>query len=341
MEETTMADETKPETPKDPEIEKLEKEKQKQTLLAEIATKKKEALAATFPSTVTPIEAKTEIDDKAIIEAHILAYQSLDRAAQKIVDKISPALSAAGVLIHNAEDLEAVGAYRAFRGQMTQLGKEYDAIAPADAALEFISAVVGVTAAAKSVIDLLALFRTQRAIKGVDIVIDDLPFFSEVAGRLVAKGKKVYVPQLYPLDIDPDMSAEVQAILNEVRARAGEAASRVKAGTPDEARLKQLDEILAGYVDVLTKVATADAALLSTLLRGAAVEKVLKSAQVLYLKVLKASGTNETSKSIFGSNVKHAGGVVVNFMLFNQDGTVKLSSVETAYSGEKKDLPES
>ncbi|HEX2834720.1 MAG TPA: hypothetical protein VHW00_17035 [Thermoanaerobaculia bacterium] len=330
--------------PKDPEIEKLEKEKQIAELEATIATKKKETLAATFPSSVTPVEAKTEIDEKAVIEAYILAYDSLDRAAEKIVTKVLPLIGNNGLLIHNPTDLAALGTYRAFVGQMAELGAEYDAIKlpVQNEAVGALAAIVGVTAAAKSVIDLLSLFRTQTTIKGVDVVIDDLPLISEVAGRFAARGKQVYVSQIYPLDLDPSMSAEIQRLLAGVRRKASEAAQRI-AALPDDSvekkRLKAADAIRVGYEDLLTKVATAEAPLLSKLLLGAAVEKVLQTAQLLYLKVLKANGTNEATKNILGSNVQHSGGVIVNFMLFEKNGTVKLAATEIAYSGELKNVP--
>lgn len=343
-----MADEPiQPTKPKDPEIEKLEKELAKEELLAKIAVQKKTALDATLPAAVTPLAAQTTVDDKTLIEAYILSYQMLDKVADKIVNKIQPALGEA-VLIHNAPDLTAVGVYRAFRGQMKELGAEYDAIAPiqTEAAIAVVAAaIVGVTAAAKSIIDLLALFRSQRDIKGVDVAMDDLPLISEVAGKLAAKQKKVYVPQLYPIDLDPAKSADLHKLLADVRTRAGEATGRVNQlpVSPQKevaaARLKAADEIRMGYENLLTKVATSETPLLSTLLHGAAIEGLLGKAHVLYLKVLKASGTNETTKNIFKSDLEHSGGVIVNFVLFDKDGTVKLASTETAYSGETKNVP--
>jgi hypothetical protein len=343
---------TKEEQPKDPELQKLQKELDKETLLAEIALQKKKALTESLPptSTITPLEGKTEVDEKVLIEAEILAYRMLDAAATTIATAVAPKAGAA-IVIHNGADLAAVGAYRAFSGQMEALAKEYDAIAAPsqpDALAIAGAAIVGITAAVKTVIDLVALFRTDRKIQGVQVEIMDLALVSEVAGKLAANKKKVYISELYPLEIQTEHGATVQGDLDRVRQAAIAAKLRVDAlvaGADKEkatARLNALDTIRAAFDDILTRVAAEGSGpVLATLIRGAAVETFLKKGNVLYLKVLKAGGTNETKKNIFGSSkeVQHSGGVIVNYVLFDDDGSVLLSSTVNAYSGEMKDVP--
>jgi len=351
MPETNEEEPKKDEQPKDPEIVKLEKELEKETLLAGIAEQKKKALTESLPptSTITPPEGKTEIDDKVLIEAQILAYRMLDSAAATIANTVAPK-TGASIVIHNSADLAAVGAYRAFSGQMEVLAKDYAAVAPAPAPAPaaIVGAIIGVTAAVKTVIDLVSLFRTDRKIQGVDVEITDLALVSEVAGKLAEKKKKVYVTELYPIEIESEHGATVQSHLDRVRDAAGAAKLRVDgldAGADKDkasARLAELDRIRAAFDDLLTRVAAEGSGpVLATLLRGAAVETFLKNGNVLYLKALKAGGTNETKKNIFGrdKDVKHSGGVIVNYILFDTDGSVLLSSTVAAYSGELDKVP--
>lgn len=337
-----------PDEPKDPEVVKLEKELAKETLLAQIAEQKKNALNASLPpTTATAPDGKTEVDEKVLIEAQILAYRMLDNTATEIADAVGAKVKGP-IVIHNSADLAALGAYRAFAGQMEVLAKDYAAVAPTgeEALAGFAAGIVGVTAAVKTVIDLIALFRTDRQIKGVQIEIADLALASEVAGKLASKQRKVYISELYPLEIQTEHGKVVQAHLDKVRNAALAAAQRVNGlqpGTPKDeatARLKSLDTIRASFEDLLTRVAGEGAgAVLGTLVRGAAVETVLAEGHVLYLKVLKAGGTNETKKNIFVSNVQHSGGVIVNYVLFDKDGSVLLSSTVNAYSGEMRAVP--
>jgi hypothetical protein len=304
--------------------------------------------ATTTPgSTVTPLDASTTADATANIEAYILAYRMLDRVAEKIVKLVEPHVKS--VLIHNAPDLAALGAYRAFQGQMKELTAEYDAIAP-EIAKEVVAtaaaAIATVTTTVMSVIELLALFRTQRTIQGVVIAEDDVPLYTQVAGRLVAKNKSVFISQLYPVGIEPRISAGIQKLLGDVRARAVAAATRVSKltdpqKTDAQTRLKAIDAIRIGYEELLTKVVTPDGApFLASLLRGAAVDAKLATASVLYLKVIKTGGANETTKSLVSSRIWHSGGIIVNFVLFEKDGSVKLASTVNAYSGKMDEVPE-
>lgn len=353
MPEKNEEEPKKDEQPKDPELEKLQKELEKETLLAQIAVQKKKALTESLPPTsaITPPEGKTEVDEKVLIEAQILAYRMLDTAATAIANVVTPKAGAA-IVIHNSTDLAAVGAYRAFAGQMDVLAKQYATIAPGPAPVPQAAAIagagiVGVTAAVKTVIDLVALFRTDRKIQGVVVDITDLALVSEVAGKLAANKKKVYVTELFPLEIQTEHGATVQGHLDRVRDAAVAAKLRVdalSAGTDKDkagARLNELDKIRAAFDDLLTRVAgEGTGPVLGVLIRGAAVETFLKKGNVLYLKVLKAGGTNETKKNIFGSSkeVQHSGGVIVNYVLFDTDGSVLLSSTVNAYSGEMKDV---
>src|ERR1051326_8927005 len=302
-----MADPPPPKTdpPKDPQREQLQRELDLMTLQAQIATQQHTALLQSLPpSDVKPLDAKTTVDSNVVIEAEILAYRALHDVAKEIADKVTQGRT---VLIHDDAGIAAWNAFRTFVAQLHELGKTYDAIAPVNEtfALDFTAAgmsVVAVTAAVKTVIDLMAPFRVERNIYGVAITIADLALAS-------------------------------------ARQKAAAAAGRTKDAPPDspvKQRLQQLDVIRQGYEDLFTHVVAEASTALAALVRGAALNAQMseENAVVLYLKVLRAAGTNETKRSLFGSTLKHSGGVVVNYICFKTDATVIASGVLDRYSGE-------
>ena len=336
-----MADPPPPKTdpPKDPQREQLQRELDLMTLQAQIATQQHTALLQSLPpSDVKPLDAKTTVDSNVVIEAEILAYRALHDVAKEIADKVTQGRT---VLIHDDAGIAAWNAFRTFVAQLHELGKTYDAIAPVNEtfALDFTAAgmsVVAVTAAVKTVIDLMALFRVERNIYGVAITIADLALASAVAGLLKAKNCNVLVPQLFPPPAD---AAAIEWELDAVRQKAAAAAGRTKDAPPDspvKQRLQQLDVIRQGYEDLFTHVVAEASTALAALVRGAALNAQMseENAVVLYLKVLRAAGTNETKRSLFGSILKHSGGVVVNYICFKTDATVIASGVLDRYSGE-------
>jgi hypothetical protein len=332
--------------PKDPELERLQKELARAEVEAKIAEQRTKILTQSIPASDTkPLDASTTVDSNDIIESEILAYEMLRHVARRISNHVAGFLEGKSIVMHNDADMNALAMFRTFRTQLDQLVAAFDSLAPelstqsAAETLDLGLAVPVATMMVKSVIDLLALFRTQRAVTGVTITIDDLAFVSEVGGALANLGRppKVYVPSVYPRG--GNTSGIVDA-LTKVRRSSIDAAARVdklaadgKAASVD--RMSELERVKDGYEDLVTH--SDGSAAISTLVRGASLDALLNEepgAYVLYLKVLKVGGTNETKKSLFGSSLKHSGGVVVNYILFSDDGAIRASSTDHSYSGE-------
>jgi hypothetical protein len=335
-----------PAPPPDPELERLKKELARATAEAQLAEQRTKVLTQSMPASDTKaLDASTTVDSATIIESEILAYEMLRHVARRIAAHVAGLVEGKSIVVHNDADVTALAMFGTFRTQLDQLAGAFDAVLPKAAqpavkAVDFGLAIPAVTMAVKSVIDLVALFRTQRVITGVAITIDDLPFISEVAGALknCEKPPKVYLPAIYPR---PGDSAAISEALDKARERSIAAAGRVdeegvatmKAAATE--RMTQLEQIRKGYQDFVTH--SDGSAAITALVRGATMDSLLNGgdgAHVLYLKVLKSGGANETKKSLFGSSLKHSGGVVVNYMLFDADGTIMASSTDHAYSGE-------
>lgn len=342
-----------PDSPPDPELQRLQREVALATAEAQIAEQRTKILTQSMPASDTkPLEASTTVDANAIIESHILAYDMLRHVARRIANHLATLVDGKPIIVHNDADMSALAMFRTFKTQLDGLAKACDAIlppapkeAPKEAAVKAFGVELAIPAATmlvKSVIDLIALFRTQRTITGVAITIDDLAFISEVAGVLAnqkPKPSKVYVPNLYPQPAD---TKGIAAALDAARDRSIAAQQRI-AQEPDatkkaaaQTRFDQLEQIRKGYEDFVTH--SDGSAAIAALVRGATVDALLNGAFVLYLKVLKSGGANETKKSLFGSSLKHSGGVVVNYILFAADGSIMASSTDHSYSGEMNEL---
>lgn len=367
-----MADDTTPQ--KDPEIQKLEAElaklklqnqiaeekaklepksdRQKELddaeMKAKIAEQKKKALEASTPATeAKALEGKTTIDDKVTIEAQTMANDSLKAIAGQIANEVQAALgeTTPKILIYNDKDLGALVAYRAFLKQIAVLEGAYNSVAPGPQQFIAPLAIPVAVAAVKSVIDLLALFRSDTEIKGVAITMDELALVSEVSGDLAKKNRPVYVSQIYPTDALPAGPAgeTIQKRLDSADAAAVQAAARVKKiadadqKSAAEARLKQLDDIRKGYLDALTKIPTDGTALLSILIRGESLATGFGAnadVRILYLKILNAGGSNRVTRNLWtGSHLAHSGGAIANYILFAADGSVASGRTVAAYSG--------
>jgi hypothetical protein len=335
-----------PAPPPDPELERLKKELARATAEAQLAEQRTKILTQSMPASDTKaLEASTTVDSATIIESEILAYEMLRHVARRIATHVAGLIKGKSIVMHNEADMTALAMFGTFRTQLGQLAAAFDAVLPEPAhppveALSLELIIPAATMAVKSVIDLLSLFRTQRVITGVAITIDDLPFISEVAGALknCDQPVKVYVPAVYPR---PGDSAAIAAALDNTRQRSIAATDRLNEegdaakNTAAQERMAQLEQIRKGYEDFVTH--SDGSAAITALVRGATMDSLLNGgndAYVLYLKVLKAGGANEAKKSLVGSSLKHSGGVVVNYMLFDADGTILASSTDRAYSGE-------
>jgi hypothetical protein len=112
---------------------------------------------------------------------------------------------------------------------------------------------------------------------------------------------------------------------------AGKAENKAKAD--QQARLTDLKTVLDAYETALANPAEQGVSTLGTLIRGETLEALMKDGSVLYLKVLKAGGSNRVTRSLWSSKLTHSGGAIANFVLFGNDGSVAKSGTVSDYSG--------
>jgi len=362
--EVTILPEPDPSTPtptpaakKDLDILRLEKDLERAKLQAQIAEQRKLALPTIDAKSLSGTT--SGVDSADIVETEILAYRMLRKAAETIAKKTDEATKEGAILIHHEPDMNALIAFRSFQRQLSQLAASFDAIARSsapEASLAFPASIVdavsailpiaGVVAAgAGSALSGLATFlSTERTVAGFAITIEDLALISNVGGELAQRKRKVFVTQLYPRSADID---RVEQPANLVRSSALAARDRINAlpdgdeKTKAQARFDQLEETRKTFEDLFERIVSDGGSGVTTLVRGAGIDALLSAepgAHVLYLKILRAAGTNETKRSFLRTKVRRSGGVVVNYILFDTDGSILLSNTVDAYSGKVDEL---
>jgi hypothetical protein len=211
-------------TPESEEIRRLREQKTRTELEKDIALAEKAKLEANFPkATATPLEGKTEVDSGVKLESEMLAYGSMSKAADQIVDEIknkSNVTPISALAIHNDRDLKAVMGYMVIRSQLQLMEDEYNhnikqlpaPLVGAGAGPRKFAAL-GAIAAAQSVlgsfIDLIALLRTDTNIKGMDFSIEESALVSEVFRALRSSAgygadTKLFYPAVFPPNIGVD-----------------------------------------------------------------------------------------------------------------------------------------
>jgi hypothetical protein len=167
-----------------------------------IAEAQRATLLAQLPQTETKaLDGKVTVDASVATGIQKLAYKVMSGLVKKMaaaIQEAKPALET--IVIYNEQDLTTLAYYRTVRNELNLLNEGYRsalekdvtvelAVAPDSkavismAALPLFAPVVA-GAAVKSVIDLLALFRTDIDIKGASVTFDDASLVAVVAKHL-------------------------------------------------------------------------------------------------------------------------------------------------------------
>lgn len=275
------------------------------------------------------------------------------------------------IIIYNQQDANSLLAYKVFMAQLAFLALQYQQelegqiempkgvvgkeMRGLSTTLTPTLALGMGTGAVKSVIDLVSLFRTDTDIKGKDITIDESALVAELANELTSNSQiQVYHPLLYPIDVNPEDPTEMLLLplsLNYLKSKAeakiAELQDKISIKDPAKdklsieesqrkiARLQALNSGLDKIIDNLVKVdeATGLNSLMS-LVRASNLSGLMEDGDsyILYLKIQKAGGNNKTTRNLFtGSKLYHSGGSIITYMLFDTNGSIKLSKTIPYY----------
>lgn len=333
-----------------------------------IAEAQRAALLAQLPQTETKaLDGKVTVDASVVTGIQNLAYKAMSGLVKKMAEAIKeakPGLKT--IILYNEQDLTALANYRTVRNELgllnegyrSALGKEHTvespelpesaAVVPMAALPLFAPVVAG--AAVKSVIDLLALFRTDVDIKGAAVTFDDASLVAVVAKHLRTEYKPADFEVIYSalsvpgLLIAPDYNSS--ELLNDfrktaiLRQEAGIAVAsfdakdaNAKTNDPDKEKIAQLKALNAEYDQLLTGTGQLDGktdiSALTILLKGELLIRKMGNAEsaVLLVKAT-GGGENMTTRNLFtGGKMFHSGTSILTYLLFTNNGELALSDV--------------
>jgi hypothetical protein len=337
------------EQPRDPEIERLTKEKQKLELELDIAKKKAELLRASLPKPETKaLEGKISVDEKFGLPSQVLTYHAMRQiVAQASRDLDASATSVSTLIVFSEKEIGAVAAYGSALAQIQALQNRYTTLLGAAVAAAPLAALLAPEIAGtllRSIADVAALFRTDVEIKATTVTVDKTAVVAELARALAETNPRrtvIYPPLYLPKQFfkDPQQSSELMKKLTALladRARSAEMIAVFEAKSPKEqaddpqrSKITQLKAINEQVDRLVTALSIPDEktglSLLTNLLKGELLRAMLADAatRILVVDVNASGGANKTTKNLFtGTKLFHSGGAVITVMMLDVNGAI-------------------
>lgn len=320
------------------EMEKAKAQAEQEQAIAEA---QKATLEAKLPDfDVKGPEGTITADDTVNIECHILAYQAVSEIVLYISEKIKkkhPETKA--VVICDRNDLNNYFSYKLFQNQLELLKNEYEAalstkmknVKSRDVRGLFATAsLTGASTILSSIVDFASLFRTDVEIKGINVEVVEEALIAELVRTLKDEITPIYPPFRTTI---PDKFLTEISQLDKCRDKALKKLEDCKDN--EECKKEDVDElnelndrykkIRSALVDIDEKTGTNR---LEKLIKGEILNLELNSpgTDILYLKVVKAGGNNQTKRRFWANEIAHSGGAIIAYFLMDKDGNIKESN---------------
>lgn len=326
---------------------KLEIRKARLDLEREISAKQ-QPIVPTPTDASKPPAGKTEAEGVEF-PSEILAYKALNNISKSLKETIKINYeNTSSLIIADQTVLDAISVYRNYQTEESFLIAQYkEELEIGTEEFANLSALALPTNVIRNVVDLLALFRKDTKIQGFEI--SDIPeksiaaqLSNELKSDEDTKDISVFYPSLYP----PITFSGKQNIYKSVRqlyflktkadAKIKELSARDNTSNNEKSklvRLKALNDQFAVFIKFLEDNAI-------NIAKAAEIAEILdnpgKPGRLLYVDILKAGGSFKTTQNILGSNLRHAGGVIVNYKFFDDQGAIENSDVIYYDSGYMK-----
>lgn len=283
------------------------------------------------------------------IENQILVHQSLHKVVQEISKQLlSSKVKVSTVVIHDDASFSDLALYESYEQILGLLGIGYNKILNPSPTESFVDFVEIPTAILRTAADFAALFRSEVTIDQLALEADRDAVVAQLASAISSSSQvSVFYPGVYALD----QGKSTQAILGKIQdltklkrkadQRLVELQKSTKAGkelsgTEQKAK-EQLEYLNVKYDETFKELLPSGSTKVGTfqsLSRGYQISQYLKKpdSYILYITV-KASGSTQRKRSLFSSRLRHSGGVLVNYLLLNPRGEIKLSDSLYSHSG--------
>jgi hypothetical protein len=320
----------------DPELEELKEQLEELKVRADILETQRSILTNSLPRvTATPLDGTITNNARTgepTFETQILAYQALSETAEALKSELSAVPGLASLVVLDKEAFQNAATYQAYSylyeslitSYKRELGLE-SGIIPNLTALEIPTTIL------RSVADFFALFRTNTTINNFSVTLPEEALVAQLSRQFqsdTTRSVRVLYPAQYSLNIDVVMDE-----LNQLIELKNKAEERIVASSPNDPIITKLNDLNKKAEEAIVVISKPDT--LSTLAKGAGTAKALAAADsyVLLLKT-EGGGSNRTTRNLFfGSRLRHSGGAIVNYILFNTQGEIVTSNTLYYHTG--------
>ncbi|MBI5459763.1 hypothetical protein [Methanobacterium sp.] len=319
------------------EMEKAKAQAEQEQAIAEA---QKATLEAKLPDfNVKGPEGTITADGTVNIECHILAYQAVSEIVLYISEKIKkkhPETKA--VVICDRNDLNNYFSYKIFQNQLELLKNEYEAVLSTKMknvksrdvrGLFATASLTGASTVLSSIVDFASLFRTDVEIKGINVEVVEDALIAELVRTLKDEITPIYPPfrTTIPYKFLTEIS-QLDKCRDKALKKLEDCKDNEECNKEDVYELNELNDrykkIRSALVDIDEKTGTNR---LEKLIKGEILNLELKSpgTDILYLKVVKAGGNNQTKRRFWANEIAHSGGAIIAYFLMDKDGNIKES----------------
>jgi hypothetical protein len=332
----------------DPEREKLEREVEKLRLRKEISELRKDTLNNSLPAASSQaidgsitISGSSTTAVSSTFESQILAYQALQETARALKTELSTVKGLSSLVIFDANVFQNVEQYQAYAYRYRILIAAYRRELGLESGPPDLTGLAIPTTVLRSVSDLLSLFRTETKISSFQLTLPDEALVAQLSAQFRADSSRtvrVFHPKVY--------TSNVNVILNQLKDifdLKDQADKKVNDSKTDPAKKERLMD-LGKKFDELKKDFLTSSETLVAIARGSTTAQLLEGegSYILFFKT-EGGGSNSITRNIFfGSRLRHSGGAVVNYILFDPNGEIVISDTlyyHTGYVRVRKNEP--
>lgn len=335
------------------ETKRLKEENDRLTERITNLEKKQDLLELKLPNLNSDIEGNIKFEG-IDIENRISAYRAMDKIADKVQKEITDNLGSNVSLVFLNSDyvkslLNSYVNYKKYKDTIEQLKKDFEELERLSKVKESIPenitipdnvsvenralSIASVPVVSDFIFNSLTLFRTDKEFKGASVAIADKAFIANLSNKLRQnnKGISIYNPNEYPL-IMFETKKEIIEELNQLN-KYVQKAQKISSGDTLEKFKAKVNELNARF--------TSDTNLLPSIIKYTSFNKIKSNKdgkRVYFLSVeIIAGGTSRSTRNIFTNRLRHSGGVIVNYIIYDYDkAEIVLSNLHNEYTGFKK-----
>jgi hypothetical protein len=282
------------------------------------------------------------------IENQILAHQSLHKVAQEISKQLlGNEVKVSTLVIYDEDSFSDLALYESHEKIFGLLRVGYNNVLSPPSTESFVDLIEIPTAILRTAADFSALFKSEVKIDQLKLDDDKDAVVAEIASELSSSKVTIFYPGAYTLDQGLSTQAILTNIqdLTKLKRKADQKLAEIYRietiekvlSEKDQKAKDQLEYLNEKYDEVFKEMLAPSEVEVSTfksLVRGYKISKYLEKAgsYIIYITV-KSSGSTQRKRSLFSSSLRHSGGVLVNYLLLNPKGEIKLSNSLYSHSG--------